>query len=193
MKRGFTAVELIITLSLMAILLVLGTVSLRSSLIDGRDAERASDIATITRGLEQYYTNGNPKTFSYETKNTYPGAYEINFMTGTCASIGTAANYSPSTCSEDYLVSALPGASNATLTPPNFTSKQLITSYGQSERSPVTIMNDYIAAQLDLGKYLYKPMSRGSYALCNSACDQYALMYKNEKTGTIITIKSKHQ
>lgn len=193
MKRGFTAVELIIMLTVMAILLTLGTVSLRSTLANGRDSERASDIASISRGLEQYYVNGNPKQFSYETKNTYPGAYEMNFMTGNCANIGTASTYSPSTCSEDYLTSALPGVSVSILTPPNFTSNQLLTSYGQPERSPVTIMNDYESAQLDLGKYIYKPMARGSYALCNTACTQYALLYKNESTGAIITIKSKHQ
>ena len=51
MNRGFTVVEILVTLVVMAIILTLGTVNLRSSLANGRDSERKSDIESITRGL----------------------------------------------------------------------------------------------------------------------------------------------
>lgn len=91
MKRGFTVVELLVTMVIITIILGLGVVNLRSSLANGRDAERKSDIETIARGLEQRYnrtysynwmedTNGDgtPDTQRTSTWNAgqYPGASE---------------------------------------------------------------------------------------------------------------------
>jgi prepilin-type N-terminal cleavage/methylation domain-containing protein len=92
MKRGFTVVEVLITLTIMAILFGLGTVGLRSSLANARDAERLSDIQTIARGLEQRYdttysynwtedtnSDGIPDTPRTTTWNagSYPGNNEL--------------------------------------------------------------------------------------------------------------------
>ena len=41
MVRGFTVIEVLVTLVIMSILLGLGTVGIRASLVNGRDAERA--------------------------------------------------------------------------------------------------------------------------------------------------------
>jgi len=77
MNRGFTVVEVLITLVIIGILLGLGTVGLRSSLANGRDAERKSDIETIARGLEQRYNQGNLAQPSNFKKGTYPGSTEF--------------------------------------------------------------------------------------------------------------------
>ena len=92
MKRGFTVVDVLITLTIMAILLGLGTVGLRSALANARDAERLSDVQTIARGLEARYdrtysynwtedTNGDgtpdtPRTTTWNA-GSYPGNNEL--------------------------------------------------------------------------------------------------------------------
>ena len=61
MKRlaGFTLVELLVTISVMVILLTLGTVALTGYQVNARDEERTTDIGVITKQLEAYYnTNG---------------------------------------------------------------------------------------------------------------------------------------
>lgn len=85
MKRGFTVVEVLVTMVVIAILLGLGTVGLRGSLANARDAERQADIETIARGLEQRYNrsysytwvdgNGVTQTSRFGPGD-YPGASE---------------------------------------------------------------------------------------------------------------------
>lgn len=53
--RGFTVVELAIVIVVMAILLVIGTVSFRGYQASVRDKERESDIAAIQMYLESIY------------------------------------------------------------------------------------------------------------------------------------------
>lgn len=57
-RRGFTIVELIIVITIMAILLVLAVVNLRGSQISARDDERKTDITNIALSLERFYTSG---------------------------------------------------------------------------------------------------------------------------------------
>jgi prepilin-type N-terminal cleavage/methylation domain-containing protein len=57
-RRGFTIVELVIVIAIMAVLLTLGVVNVRASQIDARDAERKTDIETIAQHLETFYTSG---------------------------------------------------------------------------------------------------------------------------------------
>ena len=92
MNRGFTVVEVLVTLVVISILLGLGTVGLRSTLANGRDAERRADIETIARGLEARYDKGSSfnwredtnsdgtpdtdRTTTY-TAGSYPGSNEL--------------------------------------------------------------------------------------------------------------------
>jgi prepilin-type N-terminal cleavage/methylation domain-containing protein len=57
--RGFTVVELIITITVMGILMTLAVVSINSTQVRARDEERKTDIATIATALETYYTSGS--------------------------------------------------------------------------------------------------------------------------------------
>ena len=57
-RRGFTIIELVITITIMAILLTLGVVSLSGTQKNARDSERKSDISTIALNLESYYLSG---------------------------------------------------------------------------------------------------------------------------------------
>lgn len=56
-RRGFTVVELIITITIMGILLTLAVVGLNATQINGRDAERRGDVEIIATHLETYYRN----------------------------------------------------------------------------------------------------------------------------------------
>lgn len=191
MNRGFTVVEVLITLVIMSILLALGVVGMRGVQANARDEERRIDVDIIARGLESYYNSGNPKTFTYGTKGTYPGANEVHFMWGACTVHGGDAGYLPSVCGPDYFYQALPGLSDAATTSPD--GKGISNAWLFGERNPVEIMNDTIVTRINDGHYVYKPMNASDYGACYNACPRYALIYKKETTGETVIIKSRHQ
>lgn len=57
-RRGFTIVELIVTITIMGILLVLAVVAVSSTQLSARDQERATDVEAIKSNLEAIYTSG---------------------------------------------------------------------------------------------------------------------------------------
>lgn len=65
--RGFTLVELLITMTVMVILLTVAIVSLRSNQVNARDEKRKTDTKVISEGLENYYEAG--------TDTASPGEY----------------------------------------------------------------------------------------------------------------------
>lgn len=64
-QRGFTIIELIITMAIIAILLTLAVVNLRNSQNNADDAKRASDMDTLAIQLEDYYN---------QNQGVYPAA-----------------------------------------------------------------------------------------------------------------------
>lgn len=78
MKRlaGFTLVELLVTISVMVILLTLGSVALTGYQVNARDEERKTDVGVITQQLEAYYnTNGEyPATDVMNTESAVDSA-----------------------------------------------------------------------------------------------------------------------
>jgi prepilin-type N-terminal cleavage/methylation domain-containing protein len=100
--RGFTIVELIIVITIMAILMTLGVVNLRNAQVNARDTERKTDISTIAKYLEVYYTSGNNSTSTAlpdctSRTVTHDGAYTVNTFT----SSGTL------TCTSNFNATAL--------------------------------------------------------------------------------------
>lgn len=71
-SRGFTAVELLVVIIIMAILLMLAVVNVRSTQISARDNDRKVDVESIGLALESYY---NEDHAGY-TK-TYPGTSDL--------------------------------------------------------------------------------------------------------------------
>ena len=69
LRRGFTVVEIIITITIMGILLTLAVVNLTASQVNGRDAERKGDIEALSTNLETFYRNG---TDASPTVGRYP-------------------------------------------------------------------------------------------------------------------------
>ena len=51
-RNGFTIVELVIVMTIMAILLALALVNISGSQVHGRDAKRKADAEAIAHGIE---------------------------------------------------------------------------------------------------------------------------------------------
>lgn len=56
-KKGFTLVELLVTISILAILMSIAVISYSNIQKNTRDAKRKSDLATIQAALEQYHSD----------------------------------------------------------------------------------------------------------------------------------------
>lgn len=192
MKRGFTVVEILVTLVVIAILLGLGTVGLRSTLANGRDSERKSDIETIARGLEARYDKGNslkalPQTTIYwpnptaQGKGYYPGVNEVYHMEG-----GYRSGFSPETPNGNYTTENLPGTSQSALTTPSGSklgqacvwmcqpagnASQLVSVFGGSASSPQD-------------KYIYESVDSNGNICSNGNCVAYNLYWISETMTT---------
>lgn len=57
-RRGFTIVELIITITIMGILLTLAVVNVNATQVSARDDQRKADVEAIANHLESFYASG---------------------------------------------------------------------------------------------------------------------------------------
>ena len=205
MNRGFTVVEILVTLIVMAIILTLGTVNLRSSLANGRDAERKSDIESIARGLEQRYENGNaiqalpvsptnewPDSSGYG-KGWYPGVNELRHMQGQ-----TMTGFNPSAVSGGYLSRNLAGTSDSVINTPNGNS--IIPVCTASCAAAGTNAQISTALGSDRDKYVYEPITDTGAVCLTGACSSYKLYWVSEVDTAVYKgiaglkeVKSKHQ
>jgi prepilin-type N-terminal cleavage/methylation domain-containing protein len=65
-KSGFTLLELLVVISIIGILIALGSVAFSTAQRRGRDARRRADIENIQKGFEQYFAANT----SYDTPCT---------------------------------------------------------------------------------------------------------------------------
>lgn len=166
---GFTIVELIITMAIMAILLTLGVANLRSSEITGRDEKRATDINNTALYLEGIYNSGtsaNPE---------YRGAYPPT------SAVSTAADIAAWFDNFDFKSLRAPGVSSPAFSIiPATNSVQTIAGV---QPLPTT------------ATYVYQPID-STGALCTSIgnCRKFNLYYLPEKSGsTVQMVTSKNQ
>lgn len=68
---GFTLVELLVTITIIAILAAIGLVTYSVALKQGRDSKRQSDLRAIQSALEQY--NSDQLFYPYASGNNPPG------------------------------------------------------------------------------------------------------------------------
>ena len=71
--KGFSLIELMVSIAIVAILTALIIVNIASSRAKARDAKRISDIAQIQLALEQYFT----KNGTYPTLDQYTGPNQL--------------------------------------------------------------------------------------------------------------------
>lgn len=74
-KKGFTIIELLVVISIIAVLSMIGFASFREVQENGRDAKRRADLGTIQSALEQY--------------NNDQHYYPVSIATGSAFSFGT--------------------------------------------------------------------------------------------------------
>ena len=76
-QRAFTLLEILVVISIMGILIALGTAAFTTAQKKGRDARRQSDVKAIQEGFEQYYAkNGAYPTDADEAgldSDIFPG------------------------------------------------------------------------------------------------------------------------
>ncbi len=187
--RGFTLVELLVTLVIMAILTGLSIAINLSAQANARDNEREQDIASIARGLEtrynrsySYTVSGTPYT---ATAGTYPGRIEINAF--------AAGNLEADR--------VFPGTSVASLTSPR---GQLIAPLCQSvDNCPVenqALIQNSFSGVTDGYRYEFIGIDNTSVTPCDTDCRRYNLYWISETTSTttmgvkgLKIYRSKHQ
>ena len=198
--RGFTLVELIITMVIMAILLGLGVASVSGLQAQARDKERAANVAAIARGLETRYKEGNPDISTtspgWDSRGMYPGYNEFIYAVegfDWCDDPTQSLIFQP--CQQDdetYIASWLPGTTpdvyyasenpDHTLDGPRLISLWLKT-YPSTETTNL-LNSDY---------YIYQALDANGNPCYDSGCVRFNIYYKEETTGNIITVKSRHQ
>lgn len=210
MNRGFTVVEILVTLVILAILLTLGTVGMRSVIANGRDSERSSDITTISRAFELRYSQGN-STFvaspGYESllrKGGYPGIAEMLYGMGY-----PKGEFSPSSLSggRENLYKALSISKAAMTTPSGNEIEIMCYNFNAPCGSPAPAEDTAKIAAVFSGnadRYVYEPIDVNGN-VCNldfqyGECVRYNLYWISETDPAVNmgiaglkVLRSKHQ
>ena len=169
-SRGFTVVEILVVIVVMAILLTLAVVNVRSTQISARDAERATDVENIALRLESYYNASN--TTPTGGGSRYPGTSAITVTT---------------------LPTILPGFDLANTRVPgndNVATINLVPATNNNE-SPAGV-----APQPTNTTYVYQPLNTNDSLCADNAtqsCRRFNIFYRLELDGTIQMVKSKNR
>lgn len=169
-RRGFTVVELVVTITIMAILLTLGVVNMRSSQANSRDSERKADVETIAMHLETYYSSGTDgQAPTYEYPSTELVLNGSSYMTQTLRDINIASLSAPGI--DDPNVTFIPATN-----------------------SVQTIAG--VLPQPTVDQYIYQPISSAG-TLCETStveeCRKFNLYYRTEVDNVVHIITSKNQ
>jgi prepilin-type N-terminal cleavage/methylation domain-containing protein len=102
MKRGFTLVEIIVVIVIVAILSLVGTSQYVNIQQRSADNERQSDILQLTSALEQYYRNNGEYPRYFDLRDNGPTLLKLDknafispgdtFTSTTVPSVGNGAN-----------------------------------------------------------------------------------------------------
>lgn len=169
-RSGFTLIEVLVTITIMAVLLIIAVAIMRSGEANARDDQRKTDVTTIAQQLEAYYTSGLNGT---TTIGQYPGLDQVPGSSGNAA---TDENTTKSTLRDlDWNALRAPGVSSSS-------NMSLIAAGGTGAQTPT------------VGQYIYQPLT-SSGALCSltsSGCRKFNIYYALE-TGGVQMITSKNQ
>jgi len=167
--RGFTVVELVITITIMGILLTLAVVNLTSTQANGRDAERKGDIEAIQTNLEAFYRTGTDTSTSL-------GRYPSTIIAG---------------ASETTIRGILRDVDFKSLIAPNATS--VTTSFIAATNTDQTTSG--ITPQPTVSQYVYQPLQNNGSLCVNETqeCRKFNLYYRLETDNTVYKVTSKNQ
>ena len=194
-RRGFTIVEMVVTMSIMAILLTLTMVLLNTSQVNARNAKRKADVQAIARGLEIRYKQGNTRATQsggMTNPGQYPGVNEWYHAEGW----EKDSTWSPTQISGGYRNDEYPGTNSSNFAPPTSGSWYNVVQCSGTCPSP----GDPAALASAMGSgndnYVYEPVGSDGLAGCsNSGCVAFNLYYhlEGDPAATYQVIKSEHK
>jgi general secretion pathway protein G len=82
-QKGFTLVELLVTISILSILAIIGMGQYRTSQEKARDAQRKADLDNISRALEMYYNDNQAYPTSDDCNSDEQGKLVVEKDCGT--------------------------------------------------------------------------------------------------------------
>lgn len=173
-RKGFTIMELIIGITIMAILIVLSFVNLESSQVSSRDAERSVDIETITLHLDSYYRSGTDG-------NTVMGKYPSVQLTTT---IGSIEQHLRDIDPKSFTAPGLPIPSNTSVASDTFIA---------ASNAVQTVGG--VLPQPTINQYVYQPIQSDG-TLCTldtQECRKFNIYYRSEADNVIHIVASKNQ
>lgn len=206
-RRGFTIVELVVVMTVMAILLGLSIFGLQKSQANARDTERKSDVEAMTRGLEERYKNGNavayyddgsgnPNNKDWDKAGQYPGVNEI-FHIGGWNKPGFK-RYDGGG-DRPYWEDVFAGVSAASFTSPSGQKLGLDCAYACDPAGTMSQILDgkkmdgtSVGTGVNSGAYVYEPVDENGNICCCKGCVRYDIYYKDE-AGTLIKVSSENQ
>lgn len=167
-RKGFTITELIITITIMAILIVFSFINLESSQVNSRDVERSSDVDTIALQLETYYRSGSNGSSS----GKYPSTQFI--------SNGLS-----------YIEQLLRDVDPKSLTAPGITdpTQTFIAATNSTQTT------GGVTPQPTINQYVYQPIQNNG-TLCtleSQECRKFNIYYRTEADSVVHMIMSKNQ
>ena len=174
-NHGFTLVELAVTISIIGILAAIGYFAPISFQKTARDQERADDVASLMRRLEQAYRNQEIGAPSYPSGDEY--------ITDVTSQQRTATKLDPE-------IFAAPGTTAGTIS--------VVKAASNSQDTAATPLSS-----IPLNQYVYQAL-KADGTLCELAsvavpvdytknCVRYFFYYRNESKNTIIKVPSMHQ
>lgn len=172
-RRGFTIVELIITITIMGILLTLAVVNVGTTQAKSRDEARKADIEAIASNLESFFATGTDNSTIFAR---YP-SMEL---------VGTAPTIIASLRDANINSFLPPGTNDVTLT--FLASTNAGTLPGIQTTTGVT-------PQPTKDSYVYQPIKTdGSICLAGETdCRKFNLFYRLESDMTVYKVTSKNQ
>lgn len=184
-QRGFTIVELLVVIIIMAILLTLAVVNVRSTQIQARDNERRVDTENIAKAMESFYGDTHQIGSPSSPTKTYPSRPGVS-------------DTSPSNWIMPYLEEKTPLASFYAPGADTEGAKSLVVATN-TNTNPASV-----APQPTVTTYVYQPLQRDGN-LCDNfylqLCVTFNLYYKLEQAtdecpaaaNNVCVIRSKHQ
>lgn len=177
-RRGFTIVELIITITIMGILLTLAVVNVNVTQAKARDDQRKGDIESIASNLEAFYATGTDTS-------TDLGRYPSTGLLGSYTTL--RANL------RDIDIKSLqaPGTPDpaANTIPASF----IISD--NTGNAPSIQTTSGVSPQPTIDQYVYQPIKTDG-SICTPSdidCRKFNLFYRLESDNVVYRVTSKNQ
>lgn len=167
-RRGFTVVEIIITVTVMGILLLLAVVNVNNSQVRARDDERAGDVEVIALAMESFYTIRPNSTAQL---GRYPSTEEV-------ATQGSIRTNLPDVTLESFIA---PG------------SESVADTFIPATNADETVGG--VTPQPTTSQYVYQPLD-ATGDLCTTSstvCRKFNIFYRLEDDATIQRYESRNR